>query len=205
MTIYFRLPGEVTLQLNPKIAMRPFGTDFFITLLGAVVAQSRSNSKAISRNSNPNRRTPNLNRTSAQPVINEDPRHVNLTASEHGSNNLVSHARIPAQSLYQCSKSASPDEMKLTFLRNTAVTCNDGTPAGFYIRVSRGSKQWLIFFRRYVKCGDWYCYNKESCDARYRTSPRLMSSAEWPLTQKGSGILSAEPEENPHWWNANTV
>ncbi|XP_060696916.1 carboxylesterase notum2 [Hemiscyllium ocellatum] len=180
--------------------MHPFSTVCFITLLGAVVPQSRSHSKAISRNSNSNKRTPNLSRASTQPITNEELQHVNLTASEGSNNNLVSHVRTLAQSLSQCSKSASPDELKLTFLRNTAVTCNDGTPAGFYIRESKGSKRWLIFLE-----GGWCCYNKESCDARYSTTPRLMSSAEWPLTQRGSGILSAQPEENPHWWNANTV
>nr|XP_010948944.1 palmitoleoyl-protein carboxylesterase NOTUM [Camelus bactrianus] len=34
---------------------------------------------------------------------------------------------------------------------------------------------------------------------------RLMSSKDWPRTRTGTGILSSQPEENPHWWNANMV
>ncbi|XP_042287270.1 inactive palmitoleoyl-protein carboxylesterase notum1b isoform X2 [Thunnus albacares] len=34
---------------------------------------------------------------------------------------------------------------------------------------------------------------------------RLMSSTKWPPTRTGTGILSPQPEENPHWWNANMV
>uniref|UniRef100_A0A665UXZ5 Notum, palmitoleoyl-protein carboxylesterase n=1 Tax=Echeneis naucrates TaxID=173247 RepID=A0A665UXZ5_ECHNA len=34
---------------------------------------------------------------------------------------------------------------------------------------------------------------------------RLMSSTKWPQTRTGTGILSPQPEENPHWWNANMV
>ncbi|XP_041062089.1 carboxylesterase notum2 [Carcharodon carcharias] len=222
MTIYFRLSKETNSATESKgralksallfdvvptpstakrshCAMNLFSTVFFITLLGTVMSQNRPNSKGISRNSSPNRRTPNPSGSSAQPVTNGDPPHANLTALED-NNNLVSHVRTLAQTLYQCSKSATPDEMKLNFLKSTAVTCNDGTPAGYYIRESKGSKRWLIFLE-----GGWCCYNKESCDARYRSIPRLMGSSEWPQTQKGSGILSSQPEENPHWWNANTV
>ncbi|XP_076869773.1 carboxylesterase notum2 [Brachyhypopomus gauderio] len=92
------------------------------------------------------------------------------------------------------------DDMKLHFLKNTAAICNDGTVAGFYLKESKGSKRWLIFLE-----GGWCCYNKETCDARYKNIPRLMSSSEWPQTRTGSGILSSQAEENPHWHNANMV
>ncbi|XP_069655661.1 palmitoleoyl-protein carboxylesterase NOTUM isoform X1 [Haliaeetus albicilla] len=46
---------------------------------------------------------------------------------------------------------------------------------------------------------------RENCDTRYDTMRRLMSSREWPATRVGTGILSSQPEENPHWWNANMV
>ncbi|XP_012686639.2 carboxylesterase notum2 [Clupea harengus] len=92
------------------------------------------------------------------------------------------------------------DDMKLHFLKNTQVTCNDGTAAGFYLKEFKGSKRWLIFLE-----GGWCCYNKETCEARYKNTPRLMSSADWTQTRKGSGILSTQTEENPHWYNANIV
>uniref|UniRef100_A0A8C9VJ46 Notum pectinacetylesterase 2 n=1 Tax=Scleropages formosus TaxID=113540 RepID=A0A8C9VJ46_SCLFO len=92
------------------------------------------------------------------------------------------------------------DDMKLHFLKNTQVTCNDGTAAGYYLKEFKGSKRWLIFLE-----GGWCCYNKETCDSRYKNIPRLMSSSEWPQTRKGTGILSSQLEENPHWWNTNIV
>ncbi|XP_078521372.1 palmitoleoyl-protein carboxylesterase notum2-like isoform X2 [Lissotriton helveticus] len=53
--------------------------------------------------------------------------------------------------------------------------------------------------------GGWFCFSKDMCDMRYKSSRRLMSSSEWSQTRKGSGILSAQADENPYWWNANVV
>uniref|UniRef100_A0A665TAH5 Notum, palmitoleoyl-protein carboxylesterase n=1 Tax=Echeneis naucrates TaxID=173247 RepID=A0A665TAH5_ECHNA len=92
------------------------------------------------------------------------------------------------------------DDMRLHFLKNTQVTCNDGTAAGFYLKEFRGSRRWLLFLE-----GGWCCYSKETCDSRYQNIPRLMSSAGWPQTKRGTGILSSQVEENPHWNNANIV
>ncbi|XP_072915979.1 carboxylesterase notum2-like [Hemitrygon akajei] len=171
----------------------------FCTLLGAAMPQNKPTSEVASQNPSSNRTTEPSSVESARLIIHEEPNHGNLTAS--GDNdNLVSHVRTLAQTLYQCSKATGTDEMKLNFLRSATVTCNDGTPAGYYLRESKGSRRWLIFLE-----GGWCCYNKESCDARYRSIPRLMSSSDWPLIQRGSGILSSEPEENPQWWNANIV
>uniref|UniRef100_A0A4W3IQF6 Notum pectinacetylesterase 2 n=1 Tax=Callorhinchus milii TaxID=7868 RepID=A0A4W3IQF6_CALMI len=184
---------------DPIPAMNLFITVMFFALLGGGCTQNRANLKAAAKNSNSNRRNSNPSGESAQPV-SQVPLPVNATASEGNGDNLVSHVKTLAQTLYQCSKSASTDDMRLNFLRSTSVTCNDGTPAGYYLRESKGSKRWIIFLE-----GGWCCYNKESCDTRYRSIRRLMSSSEWPQAQKGSGILSSQPEENPHWWNANTV
>ncbi|XP_073166741.1 palmitoleoyl-protein carboxylesterase NOTUM isoform X2 [Lepidochelys kempii] len=71
---------------------------------------------------------------------------------------------------------------------------------GYYLKESKGSRRWLLFLE-----GGWYCFNRENCDTRYDTMRRLMSSKEWPITKTGTGILSSQPEENPHWWNANMV
>ncbi|XP_053327545.1 palmitoleoyl-protein carboxylesterase notum2-like [Spea bombifrons] len=94
----------------------------------------------------------------------------------------------------------SPEDMKLHFVKNTLVTCNDGTTAGYYLREAKGSKRWIIFLE-----GGWCCYSKETCDFRYKNARRLMSSSEWPPTRKGSGVLSPKQHENPHWWNLNAV
>ncbi|KPP77510.1 protein notum-like [Scleropages formosus] len=113
---------------------------------------------------------------------------------------MKTHVKNLAQSLYPCSAQKLDQDMKLRFLGNVSVTCNDGTPAGYYLRESKGSKRWLVFLE-----GGWYCFSKENCDSRYETMRRLMSSTKWPQTKTGTGILSPQPEENPHWWNANMV
>ncbi|KAF7646175.1 hypothetical protein LDENG_00192140 [Lucifuga dentata] len=92
------------------------------------------------------------------------------------------------------------EDMRLHFLKNTQVTCNDGTAAGFYLKEFRGSRRWLLFLE-----GGWCCYSRETCDSRYQNIPRLMSSSAWPQTKRGSGILSSQAVENSHWYNANIV
>ncbi|KAG9340475.1 hypothetical protein JZ751_021588 [Albula glossodonta] len=125
---------------------------------------------------------------------------LDFTAVEENMDNFMTQVKNLAQSLYPCSAQKLDYDMKLHFLENTSVTCNDGTPAGYYLKESKGSRRWLIFLE-----GGWYCFNKENCDSRYETMRRLMSSTQWPLTKTGTGILSPQPEENPHWWNANMV
>ncbi|KAM3864935.1 inactive palmitoleoyl-protein carboxylesterase notum1b [Diretmus argenteus] len=114
--------------------------------------------------------------------------------------NFMVQIKNLAQSLYPCSAQKLDQDMKLHFLKNVSVTCNDGSPAGYYIKESKGSKRWLVFLE-----GGWYCFNRQTCDGRYETMRRLMSSTKWPRTRTGTGILSPQPEENPHWWNANMV
>ncbi|KAB5558926.1 hypothetical protein PHYPO_G00022840 [Pangasianodon hypophthalmus] len=126
---------------------------------------------------------------------------LDFTAVQDGNvDTFMEQVKNLAQSLYPCSAQKLEDEMKLHFLENSSVTCNDGTPAGYYIKESRGSRRWLLFLE-----GGWYCFNKQNCDTRYDTMRRLMSSTRWPQTRTGTGILSPQPEENPHWWNANMV
>ncbi|KAL8175442.1 UNVERIFIED_CONTAM: hypothetical protein K2H54_025174 [Gekko kuhli] len=52
-------------------------------------------------------------------------------------------AEPQARSALVTSKPSS--DMKLAFLRNTKVTCNDGTTAGYYIREQKNSKRWIVF------------------------------------------------------------
>ncbi|XP_051967491.1 palmitoleoyl-protein carboxylesterase notum1a-like [Xyrauchen texanus] len=125
---------------------------------------------------------------------------LDFTAVEGNMDSFMTQVKSLAQSLYPCSSQRLDQDMKLQFLVNSSVTCNDGTPAGFYIKESRGSRRWLIFLE-----GGWYCFSKHTCDSRYETMRWLMSSSKWPLTRTGTGILSPQPEENPHWWNANRV
>lgn len=60
-------------------------------------------------------------------------------------------------------------------LKNTSVTCNDGTTAGFYIRTNAASKRWLVFLE-----GGWHCFSSLSCHQRWSRARSLMTSAHWP-------------------------
>ncbi|KAI2658924.1 Palmitoleoyl-protein carboxylesterase notum1a [Labeo rohita] len=110
---------------------------------------------------------------------------LDFTAVEGNMESFMTQVKNLAQSLYPCSTQKLDQEMKLQFLRNSSVTCNDGSPAGYYIKESRGSRRWLMFLE-----GGWYCFSKHTCDSRYETMRRLMRT----------GILSSQPEENPHWF-----
>ncbi|KAK1330711.1 hypothetical protein QTO34_008649 [Cnephaeus nilssonii] len=125
---------------------------------------------------------------------------LDFTAVEGNMDSFMAQVKSLAQSLYPCSAQQLNEDLRLHLLLNTSVTCNDGSPAGYYLKESKGSRRWLLFLE-----GGWYCFNRENCDSRYSTLRRLMSSKDWPRTRTGTGILSSQPEENPHWWNANMV
>ncbi|XP_046847852.1 palmitoleoyl-protein carboxylesterase NOTUM-like isoform X2 [Xenia sp. Carnegie-2017] len=86
--------------------------------------------------------------------------------------------------------------------QNADITCNDGSTAGYYIKRSYQSKNWIIYLE-----GGWYCFNDASCTKRMNISDieSLMSSKNWPLQRRGSGILSSKASENPSWYDANHV
>ncbi|CAH0553024.1 unnamed protein product [Brassicogethes aeneus] len=90
--------------------------------------------------------------------------------------------------------------LKKVFLSNRSITCNDGSQSGFYLRKSYTSKKWIIFLE-----GGWYCYDHHSCRTRWLRQRHYMTSSQWPETRDIGGILSANMEENPFWWNANHV
>ncbi|XP_004639524.1 palmitoleoyl-protein carboxylesterase NOTUM isoform X1 [Octodon degus] len=125
---------------------------------------------------------------------------LDFTAVEGNMDSFMAQVKSLAQSLYPCSAQQLNEDLRLHLLLNTSVTCNDGSPAGYYLKESKGSRRWLLFLE-----GGWYCFNRENCNSRYDTMRRLMSSKDWPQTRTGTGILSSQPEENPYWWNANMV
>lgn len=55
---------------------------------------------------------------------------LDFTAVEGNMNNFMVQIKNLAQSLYPCSAQKLDQDMKLHFLRNVSVTCNDGSPAG---------------------------------------------------------------------------
>uniref|UniRef100_A0A3Q4AYU2 Notum, palmitoleoyl-protein carboxylesterase n=1 Tax=Mola mola TaxID=94237 RepID=A0A3Q4AYU2_MOLML len=118
-----------------------------------------------------------------------------FTAEDTTVDNVFEQAESLKQSL-----SPQDRDMKLHFLKNASVTCNDGSPAGYYLKESKGSKRWLLFLE-----GGWYCFSKITCDFRFKKIKTLMGSFTWPQTTGGKGILSSREEGNPYWWNANKV
>ncbi|XP_046671188.1 palmitoleoyl-protein carboxylesterase NOTUM [Homalodisca vitripennis] len=101
--------------------------------------------------------------------------------------------------LANCCGLTEPKGLNRVNLTGDSV-CNDGSPAGYYLRQSHGSRRWIIFLE-----GGWYCYDQRSCHNRWHRMNHLMSSRQWPETRNVGGLLSSNPEENPYWWNANHV
>nr|CAG4636854.1 EOG090X02ZJ [Ceriodaphnia reticulata] len=112
---------------------------------------------------------------------------------------LKTNKLFMAQALSKCNSREPPPTQKI-LLKDKSAVCNDGSPAGYFIRKSYGSKRWIVFLE-----GGWYCYDKRSCESRWSRLRGFMTSNMWPDTRQVSGILSPDPEENPYWWNANHV
>uniref|UniRef100_A0AAR2LAA3 Notum, palmitoleoyl-protein carboxylesterase n=1 Tax=Pygocentrus nattereri TaxID=42514 RepID=A0AAR2LAA3_PYGNA len=86
---------------------------------------------------------------------------LDFTAVEDNMDSFMTQVKNLAQSLYPCSAQKLDNDMKLHFLENMSVTCNDGTPAGRCCRKvagdSRGhtgsrwgGKIFCIFFFRFI-------------------------------------------------------
>lgn len=99
-----------------------------------------------------------------------------------------------------CSTKAVSEMELHSFKNDKGATCNDGSPAGYYLRKSHGSRRWLVYLE-----GGGFCSSAASCEDRYRNMTELMTSKSWSLSKIGIGILSTDPQENPSWWNANHV
>ncbi|XP_059084295.1 palmitoleoyl-protein carboxylesterase notum1a-like isoform X2 [Tigriopus californicus] len=104
-----------------------------------------------------------------------------------------------AEALYQRGEKVQ-NRLKRNWLTNTNVTCNDGSPSGYYLRRNYQSKRWIVFLE-----GGWICFDRESCMQRASREPHLVSSSHWRAIKSVGGILSSDPEDNPHFANANHV
>ncbi|XP_071506868.1 palmitoleoyl-protein carboxylesterase notum1'-like [Diadema antillarum] len=125
---------------------------------------------------------------------------LDLTRPSGDSNDLMKHIKELALALNTCGFDGHMQQLRLHNLTNRSITCNDGSQAGFYLRKSIGSKKWLVFLQ-----GGAYCSDNDSCRHRYTSDSKFMSSRDWPPTKTGTGILSADPGENPVWWRSNVV
>uniref|UniRef100_A0A3P8TR74 Notum pectinacetylesterase 2 n=1 Tax=Amphiprion percula TaxID=161767 RepID=A0A3P8TR74_AMPPE len=170
--------------------MKVLGQIAFLLLLGGIWCQNNRNAKAGARTTKKSGGNQGRDVGQSLPVTDVTPGSTGSTRGAGGSAESGQDSAAGARAAGQ-----QTDDMRLHFLKNTQVTCNDGTPA-FYLKEFRGSRRWLLFLEGFC------CYSKETCDSRYQNIPRLMSSSVWPQTKR-SGILSSQAEENPHWHNAN--
>ncbi|XP_075975311.1 palmitoleoyl-protein carboxylesterase notum [Anticarsia gemmatalis] len=99
-----------------------------------------------------------------------------------------------------CDGGSPPDSLRLVWLANTSLTCNDGSPAGYYFRRGTNNDHWVVYLE-----GGGYCWDKASCSARWRRRPALMSSTRWPRARRAPALLSADPAANPLWHASNHV
>lgn len=72
-----------------------------------------------------------------------------------------------------------------TDANSNMVTCNDGSPTGYYKRLNSHSKSWIIYLQ-----GGGYCGGDEACQHRWRHTPHLMSSNYWPTLKSGKSRCS---------------
>ncbi|KAK9807851.1 hypothetical protein WJX72_011324 [[Myrmecia] bisecta] len=92
------------------------------------------------------------------------------------------------------------------------AVCNDGSPGVFFFRpaLSMHSTKWVVRFH-----GGAWCWDKLSCEQRWRDSPHLMSTTMLPPDAVNEtcpvrdiqlhGIMSMHPEENPAFYGWNQV
>lgn len=75
--------------------------------------------------------------------------------------------------------------MQLRKLSSTGnnITCNDGSPVGYYERLNSHSKSWVIYLQ-----GGGFCGGQDSCQQRWTRSPQLMSSKYWPKLKTGKFV-----------------
>lgn len=55
---------------------------------------------------------------------------LDLTPVKANADDFLAQLENLAQSLYTCSSQKLDEDMRLQFLKNDSVTCNDGSPAG---------------------------------------------------------------------------
>ncbi|KAM7418648.1 hypothetical protein PAMA_015989 [Pampus argenteus] len=178
--------------------MKVLGQVAFLLLLGGIWCQNNRNPKASSKSTKKSGGNQGGDVGQSPPEVDLTPGSTGGAGSNRGTGGTAESGREGTAGARAAGQQT--DDMRLLFLKNTQVTCNDGTAAGFYLKEFRGSRRWLLFLE-----GGWCCHSKETCDSRYQNIPRLMSSSGWPQTKRGSGILSSQAEENPHWYNANIV
>lgn len=105
----------------------------------------------------------------------------NNNNNESHNQNLNEFSQKAITPTYQFDMQVEP-YMQLQKLDPTSnnITCNDGSQVGYYKRLNKHSKSWIIYLQ-----GGGFCGNEESCQQRWQRSSHLMSSNYWPKTKTG--------------------
>ncbi|QDZ20222.1 pectin acetylesterase [Chloropicon primus] len=114
----------------------------------------------------------------------------------------------PLEAAWDATFGKAPDAAGTVYLEllpnatETGALCLDGSPAGYWFRKGwgDGKDKWLVF----LEGGGW-CFNEQDCYERSKTI--LGSSKQWAQTRsdRSSQIFSADPKENPDFYNWNLV
>lgn len=122
---------------------------------------------------------------------------------------VISSPKAPTILPPSAKRSESPMGVPLTWIDNALArkaVCNDGTPSGYYFAPGSGvgAMTWIIHLQ-----GGGFCYDLDSCQRREQnpTQETSMSSSAWPTetASQGNGLMSADPQDNPDFYNANRV
>lgn len=105
--------------------MKILGHVVFLLLIGEICCQNNRNAKPSGKSSKKNQGNQNQGAEAAQSAPEDEPHPGPVESGREGN----SGGRAAAQQSASQNNKAS-DDMKLHVLKNTQVTCNDGTAAG---------------------------------------------------------------------------
>ncbi|TWW58592.1 Carboxylesterase notum2 [Takifugu flavidus] len=117
--------------------MRILGHVAFFLLLGSICCKSNRNAKFGGKSPKKSGKNQAAD-VSQSPLLDAAP-----GRTGRGSGGLAVAGRNGAAAARTAGQQT--DDMRLHFLKNNQVTCNDGTAAGFYLKESKGSRRWLLF------------------------------------------------------------
>ena len=161
-----------------------------LTVLLVAVTLSRSTAQVTLHQETSSALSSSLNSTSGPSMFNMssgDQHHLRNHHRRHHHPHDSSIASRPKPTVKPLTgKSAF---LRREMLKNTSVTCNDGTRAGYYVRyAANGSNKWLIYLE-----GGGHCFSRESCQQRWIRVRALMSSAHWPMMRSSKSHFFSLP------------
>jgi hypothetical protein len=80
---------------------------------------------------------------------------------------LKAHIGFLSQRLSECGCQTEQTDMKLRYIRNVEVTCNDRSKAGYHIRKSLGSRRWVIYLEgtRHMQLNQHNSFSRDTQDS----------------------------------------